>query len=114
MLTREQILSVEDIKTEEVHVPEWGGTVRVASMSGAARDRFELSCVAADGSQDNENIRAKVVAASVVDESGNLMFSAEDVEALGRKSAAALDRVFEASQRLSRISNADVEELAKN
>jgi hypothetical protein len=36
------------------------------------------------------------------------------VEALGKKSAAALNRVFEVAQRLSGITDDDVEELAKN
>ena len=36
------------------------------------------------------------------------------IDALGAKSAAPLDRCFEVAQRLSGISEADVEELTKN
>jgi hypothetical protein len=32
-LKREQILKANDIKTIEVEVPEWGGTVRLRTMS---------------------------------------------------------------------------------
>ena len=37
MLTKEQILSSQDRPTKEVEVSEWGGSVLVASMSGADR-----------------------------------------------------------------------------
>jgi hypothetical protein len=60
------------------------------------------------------NIRAKLVALTVVDEDGNRIFSDEDAEALGKKSAAALDRIFAVAQRLSGLRPEDVEELAGN
>jgi hypothetical protein len=61
-----------------------------------------------------KNIRAKLVALTVVDEEGNRIFSDSDASALGKKSAAALDRVFEVAQRLSGLRPEDVEELSKN
>ena len=44
-LSRDAILQREDIKTEDVEVPEWGGTVRVRGMSGVERDAFEASLI---------------------------------------------------------------------
>ena len=44
-LSRDTILQREDIKTEDVEVPEWGGTVRVRGMSGVERDAFEASLI---------------------------------------------------------------------
>lgn len=114
ILSKEQILSVDDSKTQVVEVPEWGGEVIISTMSGFARDRFEASCIGKGGGMNMQNIRAKLVAATVVDEQGNLLFNEKDVSALGRKSCAALERVFEAAQRLNKISEEDVEELAKN
>lgn len=114
ILTKDQILSANDSKTETVSVPEWGGDVLVSVMSGHARDRLESSIVGKNGGTNLTNIRAKYVAASLVDEQGNLLFTENDVTALGKKSAAALDRVFSASQRLNHITDDDVEALAKN
>jgi hypothetical protein len=116
-LGREKILGADDLASEDVAVPEWGGVVRVRCMTGAERDRFEESIVDQRGKKtrvDMGNIRAKLVAATVVDEEGARIFSDRDVEALGKKSAAALNRVFEVAQRLSGITDDDVEELAKN
>jgi hypothetical protein len=50
----------------------------------------------------------------VVDEQGNRMFSEADIEALGRKSAAALERVCKVAQALNGIGEAELEELQGN
>ena len=117
LLTRDEILQVQDLPTEQVHVPEWGGDVLVRALTGAERDRFEQSIVEQRGKNTRmnlQNIRAKLVALTVVDEQGNRIFKDEDVKWLGNKSAAALDRIFEVAQRLSGLRDEDVEELAKN
>lgn len=120
LLTREAILATAgQVVTETVPVPEWGGDVLVKAMNGAERDRFEESLVAGDGKRNKgkpnvRNVRARLVAATVVDEKGSLMFTPGDVEQLGKTSAAALDRVFDAARRLSGMTERDVEELEEN
>ena len=114
ILSKEQILEANDSKTEIVSVPEWGGDVIISTMSGFARDRFEASCLGKSGGTNMVNIRAKLVAATVVDEAGQLMFNEKDIAKLGNKSCAALERVFEAAQKLNAIGDEDVEDLAKN
>lgn len=114
LLSKEDILSADDKKTIVVEVPEWGGQVKVATMSGTARDAFEASCVGANGGMNMKNIRAKLLAATIVDDDNKLMFNEADVHKLGQKSAAALDRIFAVAQRINAISGDDVEELAKN
>jgi hypothetical protein len=116
LLTREQIIGADDRKTVDVEVPEWGGTVRLRGMSGAERDEYEagIISVGANGSREVnlKNMRARLVAFSCIDEAGEHMFSADDVSALGEKSAAALERVFDVARKLSGLADADVEELA--
>ena len=117
LLTRAQILAAEDIESEIVEVPEWGGSVRVRGLTGTQRDRFEQSIVIQQGKKSRmnmDNIRAKLCAMTMVDEDGGRLFSDRDTEELGAKSAAALDRVFAVAQRLSGISEDDLEELEKN
>lgn len=125
LLTREEILGANDLPTEDVDVPEWGGTVRIKTLTGQERDAFEASVIIMkqikDGRRtrtetqpDLKNLRAKLVAQSIVGPDGQLLFTDADVLALGQKSAAALDRVYEASSRLSRITDADLEDLEKN
>lgn len=117
LLTKEEILQAEDLPTEDVEVPEWGGTVRVRTLKGFERDRFEESITEQQGKTTRviaEHLRAKLVALSVVDQDGERLFDEQDVRRLSGKSARALDRVFAVAQRLSGISNDDVEELVKN
>lgn len=114
LLTKEQILKQDDLKSEIVSVPEWGGDVKVSTMSGFARDRFEAGVTGKNGGTNMSNIRAKLAAATIIDEDGKLLFDEGDIIKLGNKSCAALDRVFAAAQRLNLISNSDVDELAKN
>ncbi|MGE5585722.1 MAG: hypothetical protein ACM309_09390 [Bacillota bacterium] len=117
LLTKEAILQAQDLPTEDVEVREWGGTVRVRALTGAERDAFEQGVVETRGKSTRmnlRNIRAKLVALTVVDEDGKRVFTDEDAELLGRKSAAALNRVFEVAQRLSGLRPEDVEELAGN
>lgn len=117
LLTREQILAADDLSIEDVPVPEWGGIVRVRGLTGAERDGLEAETVSLQGRTPHmkmENFRARLVARSMVDDAGKRLFTLRDVEALGQKSAVALQRVFEVAQRLSGLSAGDVEELVKN
>jgi hypothetical protein len=59
-------------------------------------------------------MRARLVARSICDAEGAALFTEADVNALGEKSAAALDRIFAAAQELSGLGAQDVENLAKN
>lgn len=112
-LNRDAILAAEDLRTETVQVPEWGGEVKVRSLMGFERDQFEASLFE-DGQKTASNVRAKLICACTVDDQGDRLFAPADLEALGKKSAAALDRVFTVAQRLNRLARRDVEDLAKN
>lgn len=117
-LTRDQILSADDRKTEKVAVPEWGGDVLVSVMSGEQRDSYEnlITEVGADGKARHklDNLRAKLVSCCLVDEAGNCLFTEKDVKALGSKSAAALQRVYNVAARINRVTEDGVEDAAKN
>jgi len=116
ILDRLTILGAEDIASETVPVPEWGGSVIVRGMTGALRDKFERSMVEIQGknySTNYNNFRARLVSFSIVDSEGKLLFRPSDVDALGEKSATALGRVFDVAQRLSGMGDDDIEELTK-
>ena len=117
LLSKSTILCANDLQTEDVEVPEWGGAVRVRSFTGRERDAFESSMVRGDGRDrkvDLTNMRARLVGLTVIDETGQRLFTDEEADLLGAKSGAALDRVFAIAQKLNGLSGADVEELSKN
>lgn len=112
ILGRDSILSAPDVVIEKVEVPEWGGSVYVKSLSGMERDAFEGSLVSKDGKNTvkYDNIRAKLVAKTACDDSGKRLFNDADIMDLTRKSASALQRVFEVAQRLSGINETAVQD----
>ena len=117
LLSKTAILAAQDLQTEDVEVPEWGGAVRVRSFTGRERDAFEASMVRGEGRDrkvDLTTMRARLVGLTVIDETGQRLFTDEEVDLLGAKSGAALDRVFAVAQKLNGLSGTDVEELAKN
>ena len=61
-----------------------------------------------------QNVRARLVALSVVDADGARIFDERDIGALGEKSAQALERVFQVAMRLSGLTPTDVKDLTEN
>lgn len=117
---RNQILSTEDTKREAVTVPEWGDvTVYVKNLSSKDRDGWEASLITitSDGKAKRVNMinmRARLVVRCLVDENGKRIFSDDDAEALGEKSAAVMARLFDLCQRINALSGKEVAALEKN
>lgn len=110
---REQILASDDLATQVVEVPEWGCTLTVKTLTGTERDDYEASLIKGRKA-DLTNMRAKLCARCIVDQNGKRIFADSDIDALGKKSALALDKVFEVAQQLNGIGTKELEELAKN
>jgi hypothetical protein len=114
LLSKEAIFGLDDRKYEIVSVPEWGGDVRLRSLTGAERDEYEVGMTRQVGNTqkvDARNARAKLIALSACDVGGLPLFQAADVIKLGTKSSAALQRLFDAACRLSGFSDEDLKEL---
>lgn len=115
VLTRDAILAAKDSATETVEVPEWGGSIIIATMSGAARDAWEQSLLGkARGEVRMANMRARLLAACAVDEKGERLFTDADAEALGRKSSLALERCVRVIRRLNGLDDRDIEDAKGN
>jgi len=117
LLTKQQIVDANDLETVEVNVPQWGGSVLVRALT--AKQRGQLMSTLIDQTKDGRTLRlqdlqARLCAMSIVDGQGKRFFSDNEIVALGAKSSAALQRVFEVAQRLSGLSDEQVEELSKN
>lgn len=114
-LTKAQILAADSTKFADVEVPEWGGTVRIRTITGTERDLFDehRDKIWKDGEQ-RLGTRAFLCAMAICDESGKRLFAPTEVQTLGEKSATALDRVFDAVWRLNGLGRDGVENAAKN
>jgi len=113
ILNREAILGALDLKKELVKVPEWGGEVYISMMTGEARDAWEQGLVGGKGA-NLDNIRARLVSFTAVDDAGKRIFTNEDAIALGQKSATALERCVKVAQKLNRLTEEELDNLVKN
>lgn len=107
---RDRILAAEDIPSEDVEVPEWDLTVQVRGLSGVDRDAYEANMrgvkqagAGAEADVRLANFRAKLLVKTLFDPAtGERIFDgARDAQALGGKSAKALERLFDITLRLS-------------
>lgn len=115
-LSPEQILDQDDLPCEDFYVPEWNGSVRLKTLTGAERDEFEASMIIQKGNKQSvnmKNLRAKLVSLCIVDENGNRLFRGDAITKLGMKSSRALDRINEKCQEMNGLSDKDVEELTE-
>lgn len=117
MSLRDEILAVDDLDVREVKVPEWNQIVWIKALSGKERDAYEQSLVQLRGDEpipNMGNLRAKLVARALADEDGKRVFTDQDINALGGKSAVVLDRLFDIAAKMSGLNRDDVDELAGN
>jgi len=110
-LTREQILGAQDRKVIELDVPEWGGTIRLRSMSGLAAEEY-IKAVQ-DAKTDFEPLLL-LISSSVIGDDNELMFPApEDVKGLASKNLSALKHVSEACMEVNGFNQEEVAEALK-
>lgn len=110
-----EVYALDDTQRDDVWVPEWGKWYQVIGLTGTQRDAWEASLLRETDRRgrpkmDYSNLRAKLIVRTVVKPgTDEPVFSS--VSKLGGKSASALQRIFEVAQRLSRLTDEDVEEL---
>lgn len=92
MNLREQILATEDIRHEDVQVPEWGVTVRVRALPGNLMEAWAQAHVDAQGKpRDSRDRMLRIFLLCIVDpETGEPIFTEADLPALEKKCASAI------------------------
>jgi hypothetical protein len=115
MNLREKFLKNNTLKQEETTF--LGEKVIVKELTGEQRDAFESSLSKIVGKtvhQNLKNVRAKLVIKSLYDLEGNKIFEDADLDSVGNLSASELDKVFAIAQKISGLSNSDIDDLAGN
>lgn len=125
LLSREAIIAAADVAYETVDVPEWGGRVRLRSLTGTERDAYDAetwmqqqggaaapgAAPAAGQTAALANFRARRLVKAIVDGDGNRVFtdSPEDIAFIGSKNGAVIDRLDDVVIRLSGMKSDAVE-----
>lgn len=102
LLTMEEILSADDTVYEDMKIKEWGGTVRLQALTLGEREQYEQDLQRLKGEVGEvdalENLRAKLIARTIVDEKGVNLFNynkVTEMNKLGGRSAAVMERIFD-------------------
>lgn len=118
MLDRNAFLSAKAmVPTEEVHLPELGGSVIVRGMTAKSRTAFEKQFQLSNGKPNKTKIaeiRERLVVACVCGEDGNTLFTEADIPSIGEMPASVIERLVGVSQKLCGMTQQDVEVLSKN
>jgi len=122
-LNRETLLKKEELEVKEVNLSD-DESIFVRQMTGRERDTFEQSLIkktydkkgAVIGfEQATDDFRAKLAVCTVCDKKGILLLKPLDYPLLSQNmSAAKLEKIVNAAQKLNAISEEDKEELVKN
>ena len=88
LLTRKEINAIEDLRSETVDVPEWGGEVRIIQLTFTAAQGMFTKAV------EGFDPRLRLIAACLVDDDGAPIFSEEDLGELGAKNAEVIARLW--------------------
>ena len=120
---RERILQAKDLPVYPEIVPEWDNvTVYVRSMTAKERDDWQASYFLAQSSaKEGEKVTVRNLSASLLvkmlcaDPEGKIqIFTDSDIDALGEKSAAVINRLQEVIRKASGTSQEDQEKIVKN
>lgn len=102
MSLRDRILSANDIESHVVHVEQWNVDIEIRTVTALERARLVKGCTDENGNVDMERMAPTLIVASCFDpETGNKVFSDEDVEALQEKSSGAIDFVAQKAMEYS-------------
>lgn len=107
ILSVEDILSAEDLPSETVPVPEWGGAVTIRGFSKAREFAIRQEAMGADG-LDEERFEMLLFINGVVEP----QFSVDQLEVLKEKSGSVIDRVLTRIMDISGLSK-EAQERAK-
>lgn len=114
LLTAAQILAAPDVKFEDVEVPEWGGSVRIGTLTAAQRDRYDLLMFKRHKGEADCSIRAAMVAMAAVDEAGAPLFSPDQLAELERKNGEVIARLWSVARRINQVGQEAQEAAEKN
>lgn len=113
VLSRDQLLQLQDIHTVKVQLPDDMGEVSIRALSLAEVQEYNKSC----SGLDEQGAAALLAAYALVDEQGNRLFDPKkeaDVALLRNKAGFTVLRIAEAANRLSVAGKNEVEKLLKN
>ena len=127
VLTAAEIFDNDALPVQWVSTPEWSkgnnpnAGFYIRGLTGLERDRYESSMIKGRGKKRDvnlENARAKLVALCAINgpdpDHAQRVFNLGQVKKLGQMSVLPLQRAFEVAQKLSGLTDDQIDELTEN
>lgn len=109
-LTREQIERADDAKI--IKAQAWGNEVCVRLMTVGDRDSYELLLVESGGKAPPD-FRSELVARTLCDEKGNLLFPGDEgVKEIKKRSADEIHKLWLVAMKHNALSDEEIKRLA--
>jgi hypothetical protein len=115
VLSKSDILGRTALRTKEIEIPEWNGSVLIRELT--QNERTEVELLVWDGKENKDvmrKLKVNLVILSVIDTEGKRLFDEKDYDELSKKSASAIDRISDAILKLSGITGKETKEIEKN
>lgn len=112
MLTKESILELCKLNTQEMDIPEFGGVIRIRELTLEDVSRIYRETQECDEGERGYQDILRTVAAGMIDENDNPVFTVEQISGLSKRYSEVVVRIYRAIGELSNVNK--VEELEKN
>ena len=113
-LSREQILSVIDLRRETLSIPEWGGDIIVRGMAAYERDKILTAIDPSKSTMTDSQLKATLCFQCVITSQGQRVFTEADIDILQTKNPQVLDKIANRILGLSGVGEAAVTSIEKN
>lgn len=116
LISRETLLGALECPEETVDIPALGGAVKVRGLSGVDLDSYHQAITVGKGNKRDvnmKNLRTKLVVRCVVDGNGRRLLTDDDADALSQIRGDVIGKLFTVAQKLSGLSDEEIDELGK-
>lgn len=112
-LTLDQIAKAKDLETMDLEMPEWGGTIKLQSISAAKR--LELAALVSENKEKQASSITMIAKFAIKNSLVEPKIESDDqVDMLLSKSASAIEKIVEAFNKLAGMSDEAILEARGN
>lgn len=110
MALADDILAIDQAKSVQVTVPEWGRDVWIRTLPLGELQAWELACLRAKG-EGVDDYRTRYLSKCLVDDNGREIFTSEQLKRISGTVGA---RLFKLAQKHNDLDPKEIEDIGKN
>lgn len=112
LLNKSQFLSKRDFGYKDIEIKGLDGAIRIRALTVIDQLDFEEIAAAKDFNQ--KELMFKLVLKCCIDDKGDLLFTEDDLPALGEQPADVMVNLFKEILKINSLDQSEVDNIAKN